>query len=222
MIGPRRLLGWALVPTLAVAASIGTLVLVRQAIGDGNGNLADSMSQAQVRAAYASAAHATPSRPPTAAGGPSPIATSTASPTHRPANSSPTHPTTGSTPTPHSTGSGGPPSAHHPSPSPTSHPSSPPPTSVTRVLTSSGGSVVVRCTGGAARASVYLVSWSPAQGYRVADVARGPGEEAEIEFESDQSSVPVRYQCTASGPVQQVGGGSSGGYDDGTGTGHDG
>jgi hypothetical protein len=68
---------------------------------------------------------------------------------------------------------------------------------------------------------VYLVSWSPAQGYRVDHVQRGPGEEAEIEFESDRSSVSVGYRCTSSGPVQQVDGADSSGYDGGD-AGHDG
>jgi hypothetical protein len=217
-MGWRRVLGWGLVPTLAVGASAGTLVLIRAAIGDGTGTLADSMSQAQVRAAYAGAVKATP-LPRTPAPAPPSGPTASVSPsatesgTHGPSTPVPTgHPTA----VPRASGPASHPSAHSPSPS-SSRSTSPPPATVTRVLTSSGGSVVVRCTG----ATVYLVSWSPAQGYRVNDVHRGPGEEAEIDFESDRSSVSVGYHCTSSGPVQQVEGGDSSGYDGG-GSGHDG
>ena len=206
--------------TLAAAASAGTLVLVRSGIGAGNGNLADSLSQAQVRAAYAGAVHATPQSTSRPSGSPSAVTAPVSPPasgpvTHHPSTSLPTGHVT---PVPHATTPASRPSPHAPRPS-TSPPTSPPPASVTRVLTSSGGSVVVRCTG----ATVYLVSWSPAQGYRVNEVQRGPGEEAQIDFESDRSSVSVTYRCTSSGPVQQVDGGDgSSGYDDGGSTGHHG
>jgi hypothetical protein len=79
--------------------------------------------------------------------------------------------------------------------------------------------VVAQCTGSRGASQVYLVSWSPAQGYTVAQVQRGPSEEAEIEFASSSTSVSVNIHCTSSGPVQTVesgdswapGGGGSGG-----------
>lgn len=91
---------------------------------------------------------------------------------------------------------------------------------MTRVLASTGGSVVVRCTTSAGHAAeVYLVSWTPAQGYSVDHAQRGPGAEAEIEFESDRGSVSVHYHCGSTGPVQEVEtgdgwGGDGGGGDD--------
>jgi hypothetical protein len=48
------------------------------------------------------------------------------------------------------------------------------------------------------------VSWSPAQGYGVDEVQRGPGQEAEISFGSDSRSVTVQVRCAAGGPVEQV------------------
>jgi hypothetical protein len=59
---------------------------------------------------------------------------------------------------------------------------------------------VARCTG----PSVYLVSWSPALGFSVRDVQRGPGPEAELEFESGRSSATVHVACVQGAPVQRV------------------
>jgi hypothetical protein len=62
------------------------------------------------------------------------------------------------------------------------------------------------------------VSWSPAQGFSAHSVQRGPGEEAEIEFESDRQSYTVHVRCQGGVPVQQVesgdrSGGGGGGDD---------
>jgi hypothetical protein len=67
------------------------------------------------------------------------------------------------------------------SPSPTGSPVTPsaPTTGAATPLTHSAGRVMARCDGGL----VTLVSWSPAQGYRVTDYDRGPAEEAEVTFD---------------------------------------
>jgi hypothetical protein len=214
--------GWGAVLVLSVGASAGTLVLVRQAIGDGN--LADPLSQAQVRSQYDNVLHpsagssARPGTSGTATSANAPTSGPIVGPTSLPPTSPPPAATGGSTSGQHSSGGSTNPHPGGSSPSSTSHTSAPP-APVTKVLTSSGGTVLVRCSGKPGQ--VYLVSWSPAQGYEVNGVQRGPGEEAEIEFESDRSSVSVHYHCTTNGPVQQIetgdGWSGGGGGDDGGG-----
>src|SRR5262249_4823393 len=52
-----------------------------------------------------------------------------------------------------------------------------------RVLVSEGGTVVASCTG----SLVTLLSWSPAQGYHVVSVNRGPATPAPIRFGHDEA-----------------------------------
>ena len=75
---------------------------------------------------------------------------------------------------------------------------------MTRVLTSSGGSVVAQCSAASSSATVYLVSWSPAQGYQVDEVRRGPAQHASIDYEGNNGSLSVTFGCSSTGPVQQV------------------
>ncbi|TVZ00567.1 hypothetical protein EAS64_34840 [Trebonia kvetii] len=68
------------------------------------------------------------------------------------------------------------------------------------VLTSRGGDVVASCqTGGA-----YLDSWSPAQGFVVGDVYRGPAQTAKVTFDpaagSGASGVTMLVSCSAGIP----------------------
>ena len=191
------------------AVSAGTVVVVRQAIG--GGDLVNSLSQSQVRAQYDAAGRPTPAplTPSSIAPTVQPHSTSAATP---PTTHAPAHTHTGGSSSSSSSSSTG----HHSSPSTPSSPP-PPPATVTRVLTSQAGSVVVRCTSG----TVYLVSWSPAQGYQVDDVRRGPDHEAEIDFEGGGHSVSVTYGCSTSGPVQHVSSDDGGGGDDGLGGGGD-
>jgi hypothetical protein len=100
-------------------------------------------------------------------------------------------------------------SAEVPSPATSSaHPSAPPASTgvgqvsapVTRLLSSAGGTAVARCTGD----RVYLVSWSPAQGYRVDDVARGPGRYARVTFESMRREVTIQARCVDGVPTGRV------------------
>ena len=65
-----------------------------------------------------------------------------------------------------------------------------------RSLSSTGGTVVARCqTGGA-----YLVYWSPAPGYRVDNVIRGPAQPARVSFEGQGREVKVSVTCVNATP----------------------
>jgi hypothetical protein len=217
--GSRYLVGWAVVATIATAVGVGTVVLVRDEVGGGmvvstlsHEDVLDQLSAAARTAGASRPALPGPSGPSGVISGP-PRATHT--PTARPSTSA-----TGPT----STRSGSQPPSPYPTRSFGGHGSTPPPSStpspsqpgVTGVLSSSGGSVVARCTGAAGSASVYLLSWSPAQGFAVHEVVRGPGQEAEISFDSSSESVAVTVSCSAGGPVEQVetGGSSWGGGGD--------
>ena len=71
-----------------------------------------------------------------------------------------------------------------------------------RVLTSTGGTVVARCVDGGA----YLVSWSPAQGYRAEEVRRGRAAVARVSFAASRKIV-LYVRCVAGVPQLHVGGG---------------
>ncbi|HVQ18553.1 MAG TPA: hypothetical protein VMT27_05900 [Actinomycetes bacterium] len=113
----------------------------------------------------------------------SPSANPTASP--RPTKTEPT-PSGSSTPT-----SG-------PTPTATKHASSGPQTA-TRTISSKGGSVLAECAGD----SAFLRSWSPATGYRVDEVHRGPAAEVEIRFANSATEVTLTVRCKAGVPVGQ-------------------
>jgi hypothetical protein len=61
---------------------------------------------------------------------------------------------------------------------------------------------VAACTSG----SVTLRSWSPAVGYRVDEVQRGPAAEAEIKFASSSNEVTLQVRCVSGVPsgISQV------------------
>ena len=84
-----------------------------------------------------------------------------------------------------------------PAPSQGSAPSQPP--GERRALSGPGGSVVAVCVTGQA----FLVSWTPAQGYRVERVERGPYEHADVRFESSAGRSEVRVRCSGSEPTAQ-------------------
>ena len=75
-----------------------------------------------------------------------------------------------------------------PSPEPTVSESAAEPT----VITTPGGTVVARCS---SDGRVEVVSWSPAQGFRVDNAERGPAREVEIEFESGDDDIEVKVRC---------------------------
>jgi hypothetical protein len=80
------------------------------------------------------------------------------------------------------------------------------------VLTSQGGTVVADCQ----LADVYLVSWSPSQGYEAGKVVRGPAVVAQVTFESAANSVTVVVSCSSGVPAATttVSGGDDGGGGD--------
>jgi hypothetical protein len=100
---------------------------------------------------------------------------------------------------------------------PTSMPPSVVPTptrSASTVLSSQGGTVVAECQS----PGVYLVSWSPAQGYEVDHVTRGPAATAQVTFDSTANSVTMAVTCPAGVPTAST---TVGGSDDGGGGGVD-
>jgi hypothetical protein len=69
------------------------------------------------------------------------------------------------------------------------------------VLTSSGGSAVVRCEAG----GVVLVSWAPAPGFEVDDsLVRGPASVIEIEFRSATTKAELYASCNNGSPTSRV------------------
>ena len=72
---------------------------------------------------------------------------------------------------------------------------------VERMLSVVGGSVVARCSA----AGAYLVSWSPAQGYKAEDVRRGPAAVARVEFENhDGRHSVMAVRCVDGTPHQTM------------------
>jgi len=94
-------------------------------------------------------------------------------------------------------------SAAAPSPQPTR---SVVPAPATTALASQGGTVVAECQ----LASAYLVSWSPAQGYEVGKVVRGPAVTAQVTFESFANSVTMVVSCSSGVPTATTTGGGGG------------
>ena len=74
-----------------------------------------------------------------------------------------------------------------------------------RPFAGTGGIVTAGCL----PAGAYLVNWSSAQGYNVKEYRRGPGEYAEVRFESGSSrgkgngESRVRIRCTANVPTAE-------------------
>jgi hypothetical protein len=80
-------------------------------------------------------------------------------------------------------------------------PTAPPPSATPgppRQFTTSGGVVTAQCIGQLA----YLLSWSPAPGYRVDDVRRGPGVDARVTFVmfSTRQENELAVRCVAGVP----------------------
>jgi len=177
----RRILfgvtAWLLGAATATAGSLLAISLLGQGITGNSGQL---LTQDAVNKALAS--EATEASPPgspaaTATGKP---AMATPSPSAAPATAS-AAPTAPATPTDQ-----GPATAAAP----------PPATGNGTVLTSSGGEVVASCQA----AGVYLISWSPLQGYEVDGVARGPAATARVTFASNVSQVTMVVSCSGGVP----------------------
>ncbi|MET8834304.1 septum formation initiator [Micromonospora sp. NPDC004540] len=82
---------------------------------------------------------------------------------------------------------------------PTATPASHPPDAggARRSFVTDGGTAVAEC----GPAGVRLVSWSPAQGYRVKDVDRGPDDHVEVRFVGTEGEHELRLRCRGSEPV---------------------
>jgi hypothetical protein len=58
-------------------------------------------------------------------------------------------------------------------------------------FSSQGGTVVATCES----AGAYLITWSPAQGYEVDQVSRGPAAVASVRFETSSTAVTMNVSC---------------------------
>lgn len=85
-------------------------------------------------------------------------------------------------------------------PTPTPPASEETPAADPTVITSPGGTVVALCADGLAE----VLSWSPAQGYRVDSADRGPDDSVEVEFESGDTEVEVEVRCVDGVPDATV------------------
>jgi hypothetical protein len=81
---------------------------------------------------------------------------------------------------------------------------------VVRTLASRGGSVVAACRSGL----VTLRSWSPAVGFRVSEVKRGPASEVEVRFASKDTEVTMKVSCRGGVPTATTESDSESGDDD--------
>ncbi|WP_328653668.1 septum formation initiator [Micromonospora sp. NBC_00330] len=66
-----------------------------------------------------------------------------------------------------------------------------------RGFATDGGTAVAECGVGGVR----LVSWAPAQGYRVRDVDRGPDDDVEVTFQGATRGYELKVRCIGSEPV---------------------
>ena len=90
------------------------------------------------------------------------------------------------------------PAATPPAATPAAPAPAPQPTS--RVLTSSGGTVVTSCEA----AGAYLVSWSPQQGFAASHVLRGPVAKAKVTFSSSRRVVTMTVTCSGGTPSATI------------------
>ncbi|MEH1164342.1 septum formation initiator [Micromonospora sp. CPCC 205539] len=68
---------------------------------------------------------------------------------------------------------------------------------VRRVFATEGGTAVAECS----TDGVRLVSWAPAQGYRVRDVDRGPDDDVEVTFKGSSGEYELKLRCVGPEPV---------------------
>jgi serine/threonine-protein kinase len=96
------------------------------------------------------------------------------------------------------------PMKRHPKKRPTApatpSPPAPSPQATTTVMTSVGGTVVAGCQSSGA----YLVSWSPAQGYQVQTVVRGPAATAKASFAGARKLVTMAVTCPGGSPSEKT------------------
>ncbi|GAB3984510.1 septum formation initiator [Plantactinospora veratri] len=66
-----------------------------------------------------------------------------------------------------------------------------------RLVSTPGGTVLAECAG----RRVWLSAWTPAQGYRVGEVERGPDDDAEVTFHGSGGRIEVEVECVGGRPV---------------------
>ena len=186
---------WGVFTVTAVATGLGAVGVIRDSVTTPS---AAPLSQQEVAADLAAAPPATIVTTSSARPIPTDSKTTSATPTHSQKPSA-TH---SSSPRPSQSTSASPTVSVRPS---TRSPSA---TAVTRSVGSRGGSVVATCTSGL----VYLKSWSPASGFRVDEVQRGPARDVEIRFDSASQEIKLRVACVGGVPTGSVetSGGASG------------
>ncbi|BCL14555.1 septum formation initiator [Micromonospora sagamiensis] len=84
-------------------------------------------------------------------------------------------------------------------------PGTPPPTmparsGVQRVFATTGGSAVAEC----GPDGVRLVSWAPAQDYRVGEADRGPDDDVEVSFVGPSGEHELKLRCVGGEPVAET------------------
>lgn len=184
---------WSLFTVMAVLSGLGAVAVVQGAI---SGSAPEPLTTGQVSSelgtvnagtpeprATGPSAHPTPSTSHSGKPKPSPTKTSGAGGATSPSPTTSPRPTKSASPSASGGSSGGSGSSAQ-----------------TRVLTSRGGSVVASCQAG----QVYLRSWSPAAGFAVDEVQRGPADTAEIKFRStggQDDEVGMHLSCRSGVPV---------------------
>ncbi|MEU4570285.1 septum formation initiator [Micromonospora sp. NPDC023956] len=76
------------------------------------------------------------------------------------------------------------------------------PTAVRRAFAITGGTAVAEC----GPDGVRLVSWAPAQNYRVGDADRGPDDDVEVSFVGPSGEHELTVRCVDGQPVAESGG----------------
>ncbi|MFG1753270.1 hypothetical protein [Streptosporangium sandarakinum] len=185
--------GWLITAAIATGAGVTVIGVLGEPLADSAGR---PLSAREVREALAratpaadvTAAGPAPSAGPTAAGPASTGATeaSADAPAEDPAAPTATGPS--ATPTAVSVTPATP-----ATPAPTAPTAAGSPPGHSRLIATAGGNVIARCDGGL----VTLRSWSPAQGFHVDKVDRGPDRRARVEFESESGEVKVEVRCSA-------------------------
>ncbi|GGK72024.1 hypothetical protein Ppa06_30240 [Planomonospora parontospora subsp. parontospora] len=195
---PLVMAGWLVTGALATGAGVAAVTFLGEPL---TASAHRPLSSAEVEEALAralppetvpSAAAGPDAAVPSGGAGPEPGSTSAPETGSTPSDTS-SAPVTGSTP------------SGTPSATPVGDASAPPATGPgngrSRAITTAGGNVIARCDGGL----VVLRAWSPAQGFQVDDVERGPAARARVEFESDEADVKVEVRCGAGGlPAHRV------------------
>ncbi|GAB2461612.1 hypothetical protein GCM10027187_32010 [Streptosporangium sandarakinum] len=176
--------GWLITAAIATGAGVTVIGVLGEPLADSAGR---PLSAREVREALA---RATPAADVTAAGptaaGPASTGATEAS-ADAPAEDPAAPTATGPSATPTAV------SVTPATPAPTAPTAAGSPPGHSRLIATAGGNVIARCDGGL----VTLRSWSPAQGFHVDKVDRGPDRRARVEFESESGEVKVEVRCSA-------------------------